>query len=155
MTVRLLPPEGDLAALAAIHAACFPDAWNAQAIADLLATAGTFALAGDTGFILARAAAGEAEILTLAVSPAARRHGTGKALVHAAANEAQRLGAEVLFLEVASGNVVARALYRHLGFTEAGLRKGYYASPGRVPEDALVLRGNLPLVPLGKSPAAG
>ncbi len=155
MTVCLLPPHSDLAPLAAIHAACFPDAWSAQALADLLATPGTFAIASADGFVLARAAAGEAEILTLAVSPNARRRGTGVALVRAAANEAQRLGAEVLFLEVASGNAAARALYRHLGFTEAGLRKGYYASPGRAPEDALVLRANLPLVPLGKSPAAG
>ncbi len=33
------------------------------------------------GFILARSAGGEAEILTLAVAPAARRQGLGRALV--------------------------------------------------------------------------
>jgi ribosomal-protein-alanine N-acetyltransferase len=155
LRVALNKPLLGVTTLAAIHAACFPDAWSVKALADLLATPGTFAGAGDTGFILARAAAGEAEILTLAVAPAARRHGTGAVLVQAAANEAQRLGAEVFFLEVASGNAAARALYNHLGFTEAGLRKGYYALPGRAPEDALVLRADLPLVPLGKSPAAG
>jgi ribosomal-protein-alanine N-acetyltransferase len=141
--------------LAAIHAACFPDPWHAQAIDDLLAIPGTFAFAGDGGFVLARTAGGEAEILTLAVSPQARRLGTGSRLAQAAADHAFQLGAGALFLEVAAGNRAARALYRRLGFAEAGLRKGYYTQGREKPEDALVLRSNLPLSPLGKSPATG
>ena len=155
MSVALHPRGRDLAPLAAIHAECFPDPWSAQAIDDLLATPGTFIFAGGEGFILARAAAGEAEVLTLAVSPRARRFGTGVALVQAAAGHAFHLGAQALFLEVASGNLPARTLYRRLGFVEAGLRKGYYAKSGAVAEDALVLRSDLPLSPLGKSPVTG
>lgn len=156
MTARLLANDADLALLARIHAACFADAWEARALAGLLASPGAFAfLAADNGFILVRAAGGEAEILTLAVTPEARRHGAGKALVVAAATHAQSLDASALFLEVAVGNDAARALYRRLGFVEAGMRKGYYAARGAEPEDALILRSNLPLSPLGKSPAAG
>jgi ribosomal-protein-alanine N-acetyltransferase len=155
MTVRLLGPGEPLAPLAAIHAASFADAWDTRALADLLATPGTFALVAAGGFILTRAVGGESEILTLAVVPVARRRGGATQLVEAAATHAQQLGASAMFLEVAITNDAARALYGRLGFTEAGRRKGYYAARGAAPEDALVLRSNLPLSPLGKSPPAG
>ena len=93
------------------------------------------------GFVLARAAGDEAEILTLAVTPAARRQGIGRALVQAAAAHAQGLGAETLFLEVATGNDRrAGALCR------AGLcaRRGS-ARPIIGAEDAHVLKAALPL----------
>lgn len=92
--------------------------------------------AGEAGFVLARAAADEAEILTLAVVPAWRRRGLGAALLAAAQRRAASLGAAQLFLEVAADNDAARALYAGAGFEAVGLRRGYYAG-GR---DALVLR---------------
>ena len=155
MSVSRVPPNADLAPLAALHAACFPEAWDQRALSELLATPGTFAFSSGDGFILARAAAGEAEVLTLAVSPGARRRGMGRALVAAAATQAQQSGATAMFLEVAVSNTAARALYGGLGFTEAGRRKGYYARPAAAPEDALILRSNLPLSPLGKTSPAG
>ena len=155
MTVTLLSAPGDAERLAALHAASFAEAWDARAIRDLRAMPGAYAFADENGFILARAAGGEAEILTLAVAPAARRRGLATALVLAAASHAQLLAAQTLFLEVAAGNGAARALYERLGFAAAGLRKGYYTAPGATPQDALVLRADLPLVPLGKSAAAG
>jgi [ribosomal protein S18]-alanine N-acetyltransferase len=129
---------GDTAPLAALHAACFPDAWTAQAIADLLATSGTFAFHAADGFVLVRVAAGEAEILTLAVAPAARGKGLGRALLQAAISKARALGAQAVFLEVGTDNPAARALYAALGFVKVGMRKAYYQ--GR---DALVLRLSL------------
>ena len=153
MSELLFRSGHDPAPLAAIHARCFPEAWSAKAMAELLATPGTFAFAASDGFILVRAAGGEAEVLTLAVMPDARRSGIGTALVEAAATHALGLGAQALFLEVGVANQPARALYHRLGFVEAGRRKGYYtATPGKA-EDALVLRSNLPLSPLGKRPA--
>jgi ribosomal-protein-alanine N-acetyltransferase len=130
--------SGDPASLAALHAASFPDAWDAKAIADLLATPGTFAFHADDGFVLARVAAGEAEILTLAVAPSARGKGLGRVLLQAVITRARAMGAQTMFLEVGADNPAARALYAALGFTKVGDRKGYYQ--GR---DALVLR--LPL----------
>lgn len=154
MSALLFHNDHDPAPLAAIHARCFPDAWSAKAMAELLATPGTFVFAAADGFVLMRAAGGEAEVLTLAVTPQARRSGIGTALVEAAATHALGLGAQALFLEVGVANLPARALYRRLGFVEAGQRKGYYtATPGKA-EDALVLRSDLPLSPLGKSPAS-
>jgi [ribosomal protein S18]-alanine N-acetyltransferase len=137
----------DAARLAALHAACFADAWSEQAIRDLLATPGSFALTAQdgTGFILVRAAGGEAEILTLAVLPAARRRGIGKSLVAAAAAKAAEAGAEVLFLEVGVENLPAIALYKQTGFVEVGRRKAYYGGIHGMREDALVLRVDIPL----------
>ncbi len=127
--------------MAAIHAAAFPAAerWSAEAFATQLALPGGFGLIEAAGgLVLLRVAADEAEVLTLAVAPEARRRGIGRALLEAAmAAVAQR--AVTLFLEVARSNLPARSLYAAAGFVEAGSRRGYY--PGG--EDALVLRCDL------------
>lgn len=128
----------DTAPLAALHAACFPRAWDAPSLRAMLEAPGAFAFHHPHGFVLARTAANEAEILTLAVAPAARGKGLGRALMDAAIAEAKTMGADAMFLEVASDNAAALALYAGLGFVRAGMRKGYYQ--GR---DAALLR--LPL----------
>ena len=145
----------DLSELAEIHRSAFDEFWSHQDLEDLLAVPGTFAVAQQDGFILVRATADEAEVLTLAVRPKARRRGTGRALVQAAASHAHALGAARIFLEVAEGNVAACRLYAELGFTAVGRRADYYASKAGGRQDALILRSNLPLSPLGKSPLAG
>jgi ribosomal-protein-alanine N-acetyltransferase len=155
MRPLLLARNADLTPLAAIHAAAFAQSWTQRALAELLAARGTFAFRTQSGFILARVAAGEAEILTLAVRPDQRRRGTGAALVCAAAEYALARGAVEIFLEVASGNLVAQGLYAELGFVTVGRRSGYYAIGPDEREDALILRSKLPLSPLGKSPGAG
>lgn len=130
-------PAGDAAILAGLHAAAFDKPWSAGEIAALMTTPGVFALTVDLqGFILCRSIAGEAEILTLAVVPAARRLGVGRALVEAAAGLAATQAAACLFLEVAHDNVPALALYAAAGFERVGLRKGYYLSGA----DAVVMR---------------
>jgi len=144
--IALFDPASAAAPLAALHAACFRDAWEASAIADLLASPGAFAFHHRDGFVLARIAGGEAEILTLAVVPPARGKGLGRALLQAAIARAQEQGAHAMFLEVGSDNPHALALYAGLGFTKVGMRKGYYASAsgGSGGGDALVLRLSLP-----------
>jgi ribosomal-protein-alanine N-acetyltransferase len=141
----------DLPRLAELHATGFLESWSADALNRLLASPGVFALIADhdgqtAGFVMAREAAGEAEILTIAVAPASRRAGLGRALVAAAALRAAEMGATSFFLEVATGNVAARGLYTGLGFAEAGRRKGYYeGSAFESAQDALILRADLPL----------
>ena len=116
-----------------------PRPWSAEEFASLLETRGSFLLTRPDGFLLGRALAGEAELLTLAIDPGARRMGTGRRLTQEFADMAQRMGAEKAFLEVASDNLAAQALYAGLGWQEAGRRPGYYA-PG---VDAIVMRLNL------------
>jgi ribosomal-protein-alanine N-acetyltransferase len=141
--------QDDADALARAHAEAFDASWTAQDIAALMHGSGAFAILSQdedgaaTGFILGRALAGEAEILTLAVAPSARRAGLGRALVEALAGQACALGAEALFLEVAADNAAAIALYDSAGFTGAGRRKAYYARPGGPRMDALILRRRL------------
>jgi tRNA threonylcarbamoyladenosine biosynthesis protein TsaB len=136
---------GDAAALATLHAQAFERPWDATSLRGLLGGPGVFAFHAASGFVLARAAAGEAEILTLAVVPASRGQGLGRALMRAAASHAAGLGAETMFLEVGTDNKAALALYRGLGFARAGARKGYYGGVSQVAGDALVLKAALPL----------
>lgn len=69
----------DLALLARLHAACFEEAWDSAALASLLAMPGACALIAGAGrgealgFVILRAVAGEAEIISLGVEPRARR----------------------------------------------------------------------------------
>ena len=132
------------ARLADLHAVTFAAPWDAAAFEALLGQAGVFAVEAPEGFILIRSVADEAEILTLAVDPAARRQGVGARLLREGAAEAAARGAARLFLEVADDNAAARALYARTGFTEAGRRPGYYARSDGSRQDALILALNLP-----------
>jgi ribosomal-protein-alanine N-acetyltransferase len=128
--------------MAEIHALAFPpgERWGPDALALQLGLPGAFGLlAGSCGFVLARVAADEAEILTLAVIPAHRRTGLATKLLSAARELAWKRGARVMFLEVRETNEAARALYAATGFSQVGRRRGYYR-PG---VDALVLRAAL------------
>jgi ribosomal-protein-alanine N-acetyltransferase len=134
--------SADAPELAALHAVAFPPAeqWGAEAIRVLLGLPGGFGLLRPgVGFVLARVAADEAEILTLAVVPAARRQGHGEALLAGAMAAAVARGAGAMFLEVSEQNEAARALYAAAGFAEAGRRRGYYPDGS----DALVLKRGL------------
>ena len=133
---------GQAEALAAIHAAAFPpdEAWSATVISLHVGLPGGFGFVDARGgMILARAIMDEAEILTLAVLPDARRQGLGRDLLHAAMRRAAETDARTMFLEVAEDNGAARRLYTSQGFTEVGRRKRYYANG----DDALVMRVSL------------
>lgn len=135
---------GDLArGLADLHVAAFDTPWPVKAFADLLGQAGVFLEGEADGFVLIRTVADEAEILTLAVRPAARRKGLGARLLRAATARAAAIGATRMFLEVAEDNAAARALYGGLGFEAAGRRPRYYPRADGLAVDALLLVLNL------------
>jgi len=130
--VRMALPA-DAATLAAIHASAFARAWDTAAMAQFLGVPGCLALIAATredapaqGFLIARAAADEAELLTLCVLPAYRRHGLARALLATLVQELRRAGGKHLFLEVEEGNEAALGLYRSLGAEPVGRRPGYY-----------------------------
>jgi ribosomal-protein-alanine N-acetyltransferase len=92
-------------------------------------------------------AAGEGHLLNVCVRRDQQGQGLGRQVVVHMLARACAAGAVRLFLEVRPSNRVARALYASLGFSEIGLRKGYYpASAGS--EDAVVLA--LPLTQPGR-----
>ncbi len=116
------------------------EAWGEDAIALQLAMPGVLGLLhARGGMILIRVTEDEAEVLTLAVAPEARRQGVAGALLAAAMAAAREQAARTMVLEVAIGNTAARALYERAGFVEAGRRPRYYADGG----DALILRARL------------
>lgn len=87
-----------------------------------------------SGAVLCRRCADEVEIINLAVLPAARRKGIGRALMrHVIASLSMT---EQLYLEVRSQNTAAIALYKALNFVVIGRRRGYYAHPA---DDAILM----------------
>lgn len=133
MSGKPRPADASLAApMAALHGACFVDAWDASSITRLLAMPGAFAYVTDApeggldGLVIARLGGGEAEILTIGVDPQARGRGLGRLLLDAAAAHAVAGGAAALFLEVAEDNLPALRLYEICGFVLVGRRPGYY-----------------------------
>ncbi|MDA8048881.1 MAG: GNAT family N-acetyltransferase [Rhodospirillales bacterium] len=115
--------------------------WGEAAFAVQLGLPGALGLIDPAGgLLLARLVAEEAEVLTLAVAPEARRLGLGRALLQWAMVEAVQAGAKRIVLEVAATNAPARALYTGAGFREVGRRRAYYADRS----DALVLAAALP-----------
>lgn len=125
-------------ALSAIHARAFPadEFWNERIIAGQLSQPGIFGLIDPRGgMLLARVAADEAEILTVAVVPERRQQGLGGGLLTRAAEEARTRGALRIILEVSTRNPAARGLYQQSGFQQVGRRRAYYADGS----DALIM----------------
>ncbi len=134
------------AELARLHARCFttPRPWSEAEFALLAADPLAFVLVeGDAAFLVGRAVAGEAELLTLAVSPEVRRRGLGRHLVARFLYQARLRDATTAFLEVSVTNTPAIALYSRAGFAERGRRKGYYTDPHGHRVDALIMTRDL------------
>lgn len=125
--------------LAELHARAFASPWDSSAFRVLLGQPGVFAVETADGFVLMRVVADEAEILTLAVRPEARRGGIGRQLIADGCAGVAAHGAERVFLEVAEDNAAARALYERAGFVEAGRRPRYYDRSDGPRVDALLL----------------
>jgi ribosomal-protein-alanine N-acetyltransferase len=133
----------DVAALEAqIHAA----PWTAGNFDDALAAGYSARIGECEGCIVAYGVLmlgpGEAQLLNLSVVPDARRQGLGSDLLARFLDDALRLGAEQVFLEVRVTNIVAIALYERAGFVRVARRADYYppGPAGTAREDALVMR---------------
>jgi len=96
------------------------------------------ALAGEkpVGYVIYWMLQHEIDIHNLAVRPAYRRQGIGRALLEAVLEEARRQGADRVTLEVRKSNEAAQRLYQALGFAAKGVRTAYYSDDG---EDALIM----------------
>ncbi|HUK69628.1 MAG TPA: N-acetyltransferase [Streptosporangiaceae bacterium] len=76
----------------------------------------------------------------LAVDPAVRCRGIGRALVDAACERASGEGATRITLRVLSSNAAARNLYAAAGFTVEGILPGEFHIGGRFVDDILMGR---------------
>ena len=146
------PLRGDKAQdCASLHYAAFAHPWSAEEITALIASPSTLAAAALDpgngrlrGFVIARLAADEAEILTIAVDSAARGRGVGRALLAENLRQAANAGARAMFLEVDEDNAGALALYKRLEFVKVGERAGYYRRKDGARATAVVMRRALP-----------
>ena len=139
---RILPWQesyGDEAAR--MERECFGESITAEAFCRFADAPANhyFCAVGATGTLLGYGgislAADEAEIITVAVSPAHRRQGIARALMEHMLRLAEDALASV-YLEVRASNTPAIELYRSLGFAGTGVRKNYYTSPR---EDAVLM----------------
>lgn len=131
--------------LAEIHAQGFSNPWDADSIRQSLSSPGVSAmLATDgndepLGFIIARDAAKEREILTLAVRLDARRRKVGQCLIEAISQPT----ADKIFLEVSENNFAAQNLYEKMSFVVCGRRKKYYTENDGQKYDAILMEHTL------------
>lgn len=148
-----VPLRGDRAGeLAELHRRCMPpaDGWTGPGLKRLIeadAAVGSEILAADgtvAGFILAFAAADEAEVLAICVAPEHRRAGLGRQLLKGLERDLVARGIAHLYLEARVSNFAARELYRKAGFGETGRRKAYYSPSDDQPtEDAVLMAKTL------------
>ena len=82
----------------------------------------------------------QADVLTIAVRSPYWGRGIGSALLSALLGAARDRGCAEVFLEVRADNPRAQGLYLRRGFTEIGVRRGYYQPSGT---DAIVMRKDL------------
>lgn len=137
----------DLDAVAALEAELFAsDAWSREMVKEELAgehrryvvlvdAAGR--IRGYAGVLVLGS---DGDIQTIAVEPALRGAGHGRAIMNELLDEASRRGASQVFLEVRADNPAARHLYASLGFVEIGVRPRYYQPEGI---DAIVMQVQL------------
>lgn len=133
--------------IALLERRCFSDPWSETSVAGELTNPLSLwlvALAGGTvvGYVGSQTVLDEADVMNVAVDPAYRRQGVGKGLMLALMAVLRQAGVRTLALEVRASNEAAQALYKNLGFEQAGRRPGYYARPR---EDALILKKRLDL----------
>ena len=133
--------------IALLERRCFSAPWSETSVAGELTNPLSLwlvALAGGAvvGYVGSQTVLDEADVMNVAVDPAYRRQGVGKGLMLALMAALRQAGVRTLALEVRASNEAAQALYKNLGFEQAGRRPGYYARPR---EDALILKKRLDL----------
>lgn len=111
----------------------FTDALNSGYLAYVDEAAGEL-----RGFSVLMPGVDEAELLNIGVAANHQRKGLGREMLAAMLDEAAQRRLFRVFLEVRASNLAAIALYRRAGFSEVGLRRGYYKN-SNASEDALVM----------------
>ncbi|WP_371396316.1 ribosomal protein S18-alanine N-acetyltransferase [Fretibacter rubidus] len=126
----------DAPAASAIHQSSFETAWTAAQLHDHIERdlcIGLFEDSSLIGFAVLSVAADQADIITIAISPARRGEKLGAHILSALHQAAKDAGVRVIFLEVAIDNTAATALYKSLGYSAIGTRPAYYKrAHGRV-----------------------
>ena len=129
------------AAVAEMEHQIFPDKWSERAVLDTLENEQTICLTAEKagrliGYLFAYVAADEADIARVAVLKESRKQGVGSELMKELKKVGQEQELKKLLLDVRRSNTAARAFYKKHGFTEDGVRPGFYEKPE---EDAVLM----------------
>lgn len=126
--------------LADVHAACFttPRPWNTAEFTGLLQDRHIVVVDCEDGFALGRVVTNEAELLSIAVLPNARRRGVGRTLMRRFEQLVYERDAARIFLEVGETNTPAITFYQTFGFQQTGRRARYYLMADGQRTDALI-----------------
>jgi len=105
--------------------------YDAAKITRLIANPETLSLAACdgptlTGFAVMQFGEERAHLVLLAVRQSYQRSGVARSLLSWLLASARTAGIAELSLELRAGNAGARAFYRAMGFSDAGLLPGYY-----------------------------
>lgn len=92
------------------------------------------------GFLTARSATNEIDILNIGVSPKYQKLGIGSSLLNNLLERVYETPVESIWLEVRESNTNAITFYRKKGFRQIQIRRNFYAQPV---ENAIVMRREL------------
>jgi [ribosomal protein S18]-alanine N-acetyltransferase len=138
--------QPDVAAVLAIENASYAFPWSEGIFRDCLRVGYVCCVVEINdiliGYGIMSTGAGEAHILNLCIAEPYRGRGLGGQMLEHLIEFARSLGVVDMFLEVRPSNTHAIRLYQSLGFTQIGIRRGYYQAVGGR-EDAVVLRRRL------------
>lgn len=98
------------------------------------------------GYLVAMPGVDEVHLLNITVAPAHQRQGWARFMLDALVLWSRGQQAQWLWLEVRQSNEAARRLYERYGFSQVGLRKGYYPDGHLRREDAVVMSLSLTAV---------
>jgi ribosomal-protein-alanine N-acetyltransferase len=143
----------DLDTLMAIEAAAYPFPWSRGNFVDslhagYLARKRLDAANRWLGYFIAMPGVQEMHLLNLTVAPEHQRQGHARAMLDELVQRSGAFGAQRLWLEVRVSNQRAQDLYRHYGFREVGLRRGYYPAGALARENAIVMSLSIVADPL-------
>jgi ribosomal-protein-alanine acetyltransferase len=147
--VRAFRPSDESALSEILRNAREAAQWPPESYANLASSPGGLLLVCEAnpeviGFLAARQATDQAEILNIAVCRDFRRKGVASALLLAALDTFHRSAVASVFLELRESNLPARTLYQRHGFLPSGHRKSYYTNPI---EDAVCMVRKFTAVP--------
>jgi len=145
VTTRAMRAD-DVDAVVAIETEAFTSPWQRETFLGLIGRPTTELLVmehpslGIVGYAVLWCVLEQGELANLAIVPALRGRGLGARLLARVVDVARGRGVETVYLEVRDSNQAALGLYRRFGFSQVGLRRGYYDRPK---EDARILMARL------------
>lgn len=140
ITIRRMVPD-DLVRIAELEKMCFDEPWPADKLM-LFCGEGGFGVVAvqeeniPLAYVTVQTAPGEAMIVNVATHPDFRRRGAASLLMREVLRLAKEQKRQTVSLEVRASNTAAQHLYQKLGFSVAGVRRGFYRHPR---EDAYVM----------------